>query len=168
MTALLSTIDKSYTNETALWKSILHNQKEAWLKMHSGSMSPLMPTGAEIFVKYLEHKTIRVGDIVLYIDENQLVAHRILKVNRAKNQCLQGGDSSPITSVISIDNIIGVIEKIKVNGKEFDISDHNGLSLIITLSSLLITYVRPFSPKAGHLLHRVKIRLVHKIVKYLL
>ncbi len=157
-----------YSNETALWKSILHNQKEAWLKMHSGSMSPLMPTGAYIFVKYLEDKKIRVGDIVLYIDENQLVAHRILKVNTAKHQCLQGGDSSPITSIISIDNIIGVIEKIKVNGKEFDISDHHGLSLIITLSSLLLTYVRPFSPKVGHLLHRVKIRLLHKIVKYLL
>jgi signal peptidase I len=165
---LQAVIEKPIANETALWKAILHNQKQAWFKMHSGSMSPLMPTGADIFVKYLEHKKIRAGDIVLYIDGNQLVAHRVLKVNTAKNQCLQGGDNAVTTSVISIDNIIGVVEKIKNNEKEFDISSHVGLSLVITVSSLIITYVRQFWPKAGHLLHRVKIRLLHKMVKYLL
>ena len=169
---MISTNEKPYANEAALWKAILCNQKQAWLKMHTGSMYPLMPIGAFIFVNYFQiaHQKIRAGDIVLYIDDNQLVAHRILKVNLAKNQCLQGGDNAVYTSLICIDNIIGVVEKVKINEKEFDMSSRASLyfRLYITISSLAIGTIKQYLPKVGYLLHRVKIRLAYKMVKYLL
>ena len=154
----------------SLWKAILHNQKQVWLTMHSGSMSPLMPTGSQILVKYLEHahQKISAGDIVLYINDNQLIAHRVLWIRSAQHQCLQGGDSTVSTSLISIDNIIGVVAKIKVNDKEFDLHHRTGVLLtwFITATSLGIVVIRRFWPKAGMLLHRLKLRLVRRVVAY--
>jgi len=142
------------------WKAIFQNQKQAWITMHSGSMYPLMPTGSQILVKSVEHQQISVGDIVLYIEKNQLIAHRVLKINAAENQCLQGGDNTLETSFISIDNIIGVVEKIKVNDQELDLSTRAGVLLtwFLTVTSLAVIAVR--SSQAGYLLHRLKIRLV--------
>ncbi|HEC84306.1 MAG TPA: S26 family signal peptidase [Thioploca sp.] len=160
----------SENNLGALWKAILHNQKQVWLTMHSGSMSPLMPTGSQIFVKSLEHahQKISAGDIVLYINDNQLIAHRVLWLRCSQHQCLEGGDSAVSTSFISIDNIIGVVEKIKVNDKEFDLNSRAGVLLIwfITATSLGILAVRRFWPKAGYLLHRLKLRLVRTVIAY--
>jgi hypothetical protein len=113
-------------NPASLWKMILYNQKQAWLKMSSGSMSPLMPTGALILVRAFEHQQIKAGDIVLFTDGNQLVAHRLLWINWSQNQCLQGGDSAVSTFNIPIDTIFGVVEKVKVNGKEFDLNSRAG------------------------------------------
>lgn len=170
MTAYKSAIAEPYPNETALWKAIIHNQKQAWLKMDSGSMFPLMPTGAQILVKSIEPQKINPGEIVLYIDNNQLIAHRLLKINREQNQCLQGGDNAVSTSFISMKDIIGVVEKIKHNGKEIDISSCVGLYLrkILTSSSIGIADIRLRWPKLGNLLQRLRIMLVQIIVKYLL
>lgn len=155
------------TNDlNAWWRAIFRNQGQAWLTMHSGSMYPLMPIGSQILVKYFEHQSIRVGDIVLYLKQNQFIAHRVLKINTAKNQCLESGDNTFATSVISMDNIIGVVKKIKLNHKELDLSSRAGIWLtwFITVTSLgVIAIIRKWSP-AGYLLHRLRVRLIRTVV----
>ena len=124
------------------WQAIVSNQSQTWLTMHSGSMYPLMPTGSQILVTVVECSSIRVGDIVLYVDQNQLIAHRIFKVNLTQNYCLQGGDNALVTSVIPLENIIGVVEKIRVNGKEVDLKNRTGRLLtrfmIFSLSGVMV------------------------------
>jgi signal peptidase I len=160
--------DALFTNDlNTWWKAIFQNQKQAWLTMHSGSMYPLMPTGSQILVKSIEHQQINVGDIVLYIEKNKFIAHRVLKINAAENQCLQGDDNTISTSFISIDSIIGVVKKIKkANGKEFDLSNRAGVLLtrFITITCLGIIVIRRRCPKVGYLLHRLKILLVRILV----
>ena len=156
-----------FTNDLKTWwKAIFQNQKQAWLTMQSGSMYPLMPTGSQILVKSIEYQQINVGDIVLYIEKNKFIAHRVLKINAAENQCLQGDDNTISTSFISIDSIIGVVEKIKANGKEFDLNNRAGVLLtwFITITCLGIIVIRRRCPKMGYLLHRLKIRLVRILV----
>lgn len=164
-------IDMSANSENnlgALWKAILHNQKQVWLKMRTGSMSPLMPAGSQILVKYFEHERqkIRVGDIVLYTNENQLIAHRVLWRRSAEHQCLQGGDSAVSASFISTDNIIGVVEKIKAGEKEFDLNNRTArwFAWFITAASLCVLATRRFCPKIAHLLHRLKLRLIRTVI----
>lgn len=149
-------------NLTAWWKSIFQNQKQAWLTMHSASMYPLMPTGAHILVTVLEQTPLRVGDIVLYVDCNQLLAHRIFKINLTQNQCLQGGDNGLATSMIALDNIIGIVEKIKVNGKEIDLKSRRGrlLTRLMRNAGLGILALRQRWPRGGHLLHRVFLHFI--------
>ncbi len=144
------------------WKAIVSNQRQAWLTMYSGSMYPLMPTGSQILVKAVECSPIRVGDIVLYVDQNQFIAHRVFKVNSTQNQCLQGGDNALATSIISLDNIIGVVEKIKVNSKEIDLNSRTGrlLTRFMIVSLLGIIALKPRWPKIGYLLHRLLLRVV--------
>jgi signal peptidase I len=149
-------------NLSTWWRSIISSQRQAWLTMRSGSMYPLMPTGAQILVKAIERSLIRVGDIVLYVDQNQLIAHRIFKVNLTQNYCLQGGDNALVTSVIPLENIIGVVEKIRVNGKEVDLKNRTGRLLtrfmIFSLSGVMVLKRR--WPKMGYLLHRLLLRVV--------
>lgn len=144
------------------WQAIVSNQKQAWLTLHSGSMYPLMPTGSQILVKVVERPSIRVGDIVLYVDQHQLVAHRVFNVNSTQNQCLQGGDNALVTSVIPLENIIGVVEKIKVNDKEVDLKSRTGrlLTRFMIVSLLEIMALRQRWPKMGYLLHRLLLRVV--------
>jgi signal peptidase I len=158
------------SDHSAWWKSIFHNQKQAWLNMHSGSMSPLIPSGAQILVKFLEPPQIRAGDIVLFIEKNQLIAHRVLKVNLDQNQCLQGGDNAIVTSFIPFHNILGVVAKVKVEGKEVDLNTRTTIifTRFLTRTQLGIAFLRRKWPKAAHLLHKVKIKLAHGIVMYLL
>lgn len=154
----------SYLNNdlSTWWQAIVSNQKQAWLTLHSGSMYPLMPTGSQILVKVVEHPSIRVGDIVLYVDQHQLVAHRVFNVNSTQNQCLQGGDNALVTSVIPLENIIGVVEKIKVNDKEVDLKSRTGrlLTRFMIVSLLEIMALRQRWPKMGYLLHRLLLRVV--------
>lgn len=154
----------SYLNNdlSTWWQAIVSNQKQAWLTLHSGSMYPLMPTGSQILVKVVERPSIRVGDIVLYVDQHQLVAHRVFNVNSTQNQCLQGGDNALVTSVIPLENIIGVVEKIKVNDKEVDLKSRTGrlLTRFMIVSLLEIMALRQRWPKMGYLLHRLLLRVV--------
>ncbi|MCK5716685.1 MAG: S26 family signal peptidase [Thiomargarita sp.] len=142
---------------TVLWKDILYNQKQAWFTMSSGSMAPLMPTGSQIFVTSLENEKIKLGDIVLYSHQNQLIAHRVLWIRR--HHCLQGGDRAVSPSFIALDTIIGIVQKIKINDKEFDLNQRSAIVLsgLITLSSLGIMAVRRIFPRLGQGLHYVKI-----------
>jgi signal peptidase I len=157
----------SYFNNdlNAWWKAIVSNQSQAWLTMHSGSMYPLMPTGSQILVKAVECSSIRVGDIVLYVDQNQLIAHRVFKLNLTQNQCLQGGDNVLAMSVISLDNIIGVVEKIKVNGKEINLTSRTGrlLTRFMIISRSGVMALRQRWPKMGYLLHRLLLRVVRVV-----
>lgn len=131
-------------------------------------MYPLMPSGAQILVKAIECSLIRVGDIVLYVDQNQLIAHRIFQINLIQNQCLQGGDNALVTSVIPLENIIGVVEKIRVNGKEVDLKNRTGRLptrfMLISCSGIIV--LRRRWPKIGYLLHRLLLRVVCIVFTY--
>lgn len=150
-----------------LWKSILNNQQQVWLKMHSGSMFPLMPTRSSILVVSLEGKNFCVGDIVLFIENNKFIAHRVLKLNVV--ECLQGGDSSFSNNyLIPVASVIGIIKKVKVNDKEFDLSSRTGVLLtwFITRTSLFIIFVSKFNFKFANLLHKFKIKVIYKFINY--
>ncbi len=149
-----------------LWKSILNNQQQVWLKMHSGSMFPLMPTGASILVVALDGKNFCVGDIVLFIEKKKFIAHRVLKLNAV--ECLQGGDSSFSNHyLIPVTSVIGIIKKVKVNGKEFDLSCRKAVLLtwFITYTSLLVIFMNKFNFKIAHFIHKIKIKVIYKFIR---
>ncbi|NOX60905.1 MAG: hypothetical protein GXP42_03005 [Chloroflexi bacterium] len=60
------------------------------LRVRGASMEPTLPAGGAVEARPL-HRPLRVGDIVLFLQQDRLVAHRL--VGRAADGWLTQGDS---------------------------------------------------------------------------
>jgi signal peptidase I len=82
------------------------------------SMWPFLKTGERIVVKRIPLEDLRIGDIILYRSDNQMVCHRLIK----KVDCEDGyllytrGDTSPnlgepITEKALVGKVTGILRK---------------------------------------------------------
>lgn len=62
------------------------------LPVLSGSMRPSIPLGSRILIKPGSPQQCRVGDVAVYIDDDRLVAHRLLW--RWGSRCFMKGDAN--------------------------------------------------------------------------
>ena len=76
----------------------------------TGSMEPNYPVGALIFVKEEDPEKLKVGDVITYrLDEDTVVTHRIVEINRDEQTVTTKGDANEDKdgSPVSYSNIVG-------------------------------------------------------------
>lgn len=100
----------------SLW-SDLHSQKQKlWLPVLSGSMLPLLRIGDKVLVQSAKPDNIKIGDIVVFKDNDKLVVHRVIqKYESDKLSFLQKGDNTRISEIISGEEIVGKVTAIRRN-----------------------------------------------------
>ena len=61
-------------------------------------MAPAIPIGALLSIAVAPQISCRVGDVVVFLEGDRLIAHRVLLVLRAGSWCwlLEKGDANPI------------------------------------------------------------------------
>lgn len=76
----------------------------------TGSMEPNYPVGALIFVKEEDPEKLKIGDVITYrLDEDTVVTHRIVEINRDEQTVTTKGDANEDKdgSPVSYSNIVG-------------------------------------------------------------
>jgi len=68
------------------------------LPLLTGSMVPAIPVGASLRITMSPTAPCRVGDVIVFLQDNRLIAHRILLVLRAGpwSWLLEKGDANPL------------------------------------------------------------------------
>jgi hypothetical protein len=112
------------------------------LKCRGRSMGYSVRDGDFMEVHYIPHEDIGLGDIVLFMKQDTLLSHRVIKVVRKKSgvQFVVKGDALlDIEGNIQESEIIGRVEKVRRKGREIVFSERNRIFrvLIAWYSSLL-------------------------------
>ena len=83
--------------------------KQVRMPMLSGSMMPLIAPGCEILIESIDWKNCRQGDVVVFSDNENLVAHRLLlRVPLGPNSLIyQKGDFNEFGSWIKASQVVG-------------------------------------------------------------
>jgi len=81
------------------------------LKVHGNSMYPKLKPGDCVFLDINNRSKYKVGDIIVFFQNDNLIIHRLVKIKKCKNSILycQKGDNKKGWSWIKQDQIIGKI-----------------------------------------------------------
>ena len=98
-------------------------------------MYPTILNGDEITVEPIKTEAIRVGDIILYRDEENLIAHRVVKI-QIKNDTYNDSQSSVLSTQscfilrgdarpscddpVTAEQVLGKVVLIETNGRAID------------------------------------------------
>lgn len=111
----------------------------------SGSMEPNINIGDMVIVKEVDESKLKVGDIISYRNGQNVITHRITKINidNENIQYITKGDNNNTEDsvVLTIDSIEGkVIKKIPYIGK-FILFMQNKLAIIILVVLFFIYFL---------------------------
>jgi len=84
------------------------------------SMWPFLKSGERLVVKKMPIKELKIGDIILYRGNNQLVCHRLIKKVKTKERCLlyaRGDNSNYSPELVTEEIFLGKAISIIKNGK---------------------------------------------------
>lgn len=113
-----------------------------FFEVATGSMSPTMEIGDVVIVKIT--KEIEKNDIIVYIDGESIITHRLIEIN--ENGLIAKGDANnsedkPIQFEMVLGEVISIWPKIGIWRKIFTSSDVVGLILVlIVLFSAVFMY----------------------------
>jgi len=84
------------------------------LPVLSGSMRPDIPLGSRILIEPCQADGVRVGDVTVYLENDRLVAHRVLWLlgGRTRGWIFQKGDTNRFGHWIRSSSIRGVVRKV--------------------------------------------------------
>lgn len=95
---------------------LLEEGKEATFTINGNSMRPFYKSKAtSVTLRGINDFQVKRFDVVLYMNNNQYLLHRIVKVNE-KNLIIMG-DALRIKEVVDINNVKGVVIKHEYKGK---------------------------------------------------
>lgn len=95
---------------------LLEEGKEATFTINGTSMRPFYKSKAtSVTLRGINDFQVKRFDVVLYMNNNQYLLHRIVKVNE-KNLIIMG-DALRIKEVVDINNVKGVVIKHEYKGK---------------------------------------------------
>jgi len=154
---------KSSLSSVDSWKKIFSKRKMTWLNMASDSMAPLIPENSSILIKHIENKEkIGFGDVILFVDGNNLIAHRVLAVQLKRDRLLQCGDNIISPAFIPLDSVIGVVVKVKTLDRVTDLDNLSGniINVAMGVGSLGILLVKKVWPKGGNIFNTVRLKFV--------
>ena len=103
-----------------------------FFEVATGSMSPTMEIGDVVIVKIT--KQVEENDIIVYIDGENIITHRLIEIN--DNELIAKGDANnsedkPIQQDMVLGEVIKVIPKIGIWRKIFTSSEVVGLILVL-------------------------------------
>lgn len=146
----------------------LLDQKSVQLRVISGSMVPIIPTGCQISIQsFNAAKSIRFGEIVVFRDaQGNLIVHRVLFTQAAQKRFLQCGDNAQAPSFVSLDTICGVVKKVTAYEKEFDFDSCPArlFNIVMGITSVWILGIGKFWPEAGWFFRRLRCKIVGTIM----
>ena len=118
-------------NFTQICTDLLHSGKLVRFKAPGHSMYPTILNGDEITVEPIRPKAVKVGDIVLYQNEDDLIAHRVVRIENISDtqssvlspqSCFAlRGDARPACDApVAAEQILGKVVLIERNGRLID------------------------------------------------
>jgi len=103
----------------AAWWRLFHGRlapdERVDMPMLSGSMAPVLPVGSTLIIAGAHGEVCRVGDVVVFRDDDRLVAHRLLwgwPPGRAR-AFLQAGDGVSPVGWISTRAVLGLVVAVR-------------------------------------------------------
>lgn len=121
----------------------IRSEKSNELDVSGNSMKPLLNEGMQVVVEH-RRSSIKTGDIIIYLRNNRLILHRVLRIiiQKSSKRFLTKGDSAMSFDkpLVSQNEIIGVVNSISNDNKTIDLKkwQWRSISWIITMGSLLI------------------------------
>ena len=103
-----------------------------FFEVATGSMSPTMEIGDVVIVKIT--KQVEQNDIIVYIDGENIITHRLIEIN--DNELIAKGDANnsedkPIHQDMVLGEVIKILPKIGIWRKIFTSSEVVGLILVL-------------------------------------
>ena len=107
---------------------LLRSGKRVRFRAPGYSMYPTILNGDEITVEPIKSDAIKVGDIILYRDQESLIAHRVVKIeikNETQSSVLSPesrftlrGDARPACDdPVAAEQVLGKVVRIETNGR---------------------------------------------------
>jgi len=111
-----------------LQDELFHTKGKGWFKIISGSMYPLIDINDKVLVKRIFPSEVRLGDIILFKNDDVLVMHRVIKIEERNGRMmiLQKGDASNYASMITPEMILGKVKAIEKKGKILSLDSGRG------------------------------------------
>ena len=139
-----------------LWQQASENH---WLPVQGSSMLPLLHEGDEILISH-DLSTARRGDILVFQKADGLVAHRVVRIIKQSDQrniyYTKGDNCSYFDSRLSETQVLGKVNFIRKNGREYDFTTPKWRiwNRILAVCHLLLgTLFQTF----GHFIHSIHI-----------
>lgn len=132
--------DKIVLSTLGLWKK---SGKQSEITISGTSMKPILSEGTQVLVKH-SGRTIKIGDIVVYLRNNKLISHRVIRIKTegenklylTKGDSALRFDSPPIRE----EDVVGVVHAV-LNGQNIiDLRTRKWkfIGRILSISSLLV------------------------------
>ena len=96
------------------------SQDLIFIEVTGFSMWPFLKAGEKLLIKKFSIEDLRVGDIIIYRADNQLVCHRLVKRSKTENGHLlfaRGDNSSSLPTLVTEQMFLGKIIGIIKNGQ---------------------------------------------------
>ena len=101
-----------------MWQEAYEKGGNLSFKVVSGSMSPMIEVGDVVTIGRTDHCGVRIGDIVAFVDNQNVVVHRIIGKSRSNQQLsfYHRGDSGASSGKIIAQNLIGRVLLVEKKG----------------------------------------------------
>ena len=99
-----------------LIEEMLLKNGEVATKIYGSSMSPLLSGGKKVLVKAADSREIRLGDVVCFRSDLQLVAHRVVRIRRSRKgvHFLTKADNGPtFDRYVASDKVLGKVTTVE-------------------------------------------------------
>ena len=110
------------------------------VEIRGNSMLPLLRDGQSVTVDTSPAREVRPGDIILFLNADRLVAHRVLAVRSASGsrRYIEKGDNQLAFGMVNHEEVLGTITAI--DGKN-DLVGHAGINRAIIYSYTKLSYL---------------------------
>ncbi len=128
-----------------------------WWPVSGNSMAPLIHPGDRVLVVSIPVDRVRLGDIIVFKRNGDLIVHRVLKKLRAADNVrfMEKGDGTHISGLAGGDTIVGRVNMIKGKVKRLNLN-----SPLSRLTSLILSLWFRFSSSAVYRLECSGIRAI--------
>ena len=118
---IVSWLDSKVANTLSeMWQEACQNGNVIRFKIISNSMNPMIKLGDVVKVSSVEPSRICTGDIIAFIDNGNIIVHRVIGIFRHKQKLnfRHRGDAGSGSGIITLKSLIGRVIVIERKGRE--------------------------------------------------
>ncbi|GEM_PF-1436784 len=149
--------------KAVLLKESLQKGNTISVKISGKSMEPFIPEGSSLTVKAVHIDTVKSGDIILFINKDMVIAHRLFKKIKKDGSVflkVKADASAIFDSLVHPDNLIGKVVSIR-KGERHLYLDNPVMSLFgffVSYITLFTGYLNVIARRSRSNLTRVSLR----------
>jgi signal peptidase I len=150
-------IDQAIVDE--LWMETYQKKGRCWWPVSGSSMAPLIHSGDRVLVVSIPVERVRLGDIIVFRRNGELIVHRVLKKLRTADnfRFMEKGDGTHMSGLAGGDTIVGRVSMIEGKVKRLNLN-----SPLSRLTSLVLSLWFRFSSSAVYRLEYSGIGAVNR------